>query len=338
MAERITTGYKRLFEVRILHHYWLDEGQTNFDNLPESERNKKLLDNKSDRLISISPTPKTQQLLNGIGAVAKQTGLGLVVAVPETQIIPDDSVFVFTVDIKDSSFFNYTSLTLLERKITECLSPGENKIYRYKVNVPVFSNLTGVSRGTGATKQLFLSREIPGITATDQVEALIISGNALLQLTGSQPGAATQQLNASALAMPVFHHQQDAPVINPPPGLIGAPPRGIELTHEINDNVFAIIEITAVKAGDADYSCTSGGIAKEGYPVFQIRFKNRSLIWKYLHKNTGSPVSESPAPLPLTYTGNAGSKQKPSEGMVKADFENNNPANRIVRIFTEIFE
>lgn len=210
MAERITTGYKRLFEVRILHHYWLDEGQTVFDNLPESERNKKLLDYKSDQLISVSPTPKTQQLLDDLGAVAKQTGLGLVVAVPKTQIIPDDSVFVFTIEITDSAFFNYTSLTLLERKIAECFSPGENKIYRYKANVPVFSNLTGVSRETGVAKQLFLSKEIPGITATDQVEALIISNNALLQLTGSQPGAATQQLNASVLAMPVFHHQQDA--------------------------------------------------------------------------------------------------------------------------------
>ena len=146
MAERITTGYKRLFEVRILHHYWLDEGATIFDNLPESERNKKLLNYKADQLISVSPTPKTQKLLDGINAVARQTSLGLVVAIPETQITPDDSVFLFTIEIKDSAFFNYTSFTLLDRKIVECFSPGENKIYRYKANVPVFSNLTGVSQ------------------------------------------------------------------------------------------------------------------------------------------------------------------------------------------------
>lgn len=337
MAEQITTGYKRLFEVRILHHYWLDEGQLIFDNLPESNRDKKLLEYRIDRLISISPTPKTKQLLNGIGAVAKQTNLGLVVAVPGAQIIPDESKFIFTIEIKDSAFFNYTSLTLLDRKIVGCYAPGEDKIHRYKENVPVFSNLTGVSRGAGDTKQVFLSKEIPGLTATDQVESIIISGNALFQLTGSQPGANTQQLNASAVSMPVFHHQQDAPVIIPPPGMVGAPARGIELTPEISDNVFGIIEISAVKPGDADYSCTSGGTAKESYPVFQIRFKNRSVIWKYLRKSNGSAVSESPAPLPLTYSGNAGSKQKPSAGLVKAEFEDN-PAKRIVRIFTEIFE
>ena len=337
MAEHITTGYKRLFEVRILHHYWLDEGQIIFDNLPESKKTKRLLDYRIDRMISISPTPKTQKLLNGIGALAKQTGLGLVVVVPEAKKIPDDAVFVFTIEIKDSAFFKYTSMTLLDRKIVECYAPGEDKIHRYKESVPVFSNLTGVSRGAGDTKQLFLSKEIPGLTATDKVESIIISGNALLQLTGSQPGAATQQLNASAASMPVFHHQQDAPVIIPPPGMVGAPARGIELTPEISDNVFGIIEISAVNPGDTDYSCTSGGMAKESYPVFQIRFKNRSVIWKYLRKSNGSVVSESPAPLPLTYTGNAGSKQKPSAGLVKAEFENN-PARRIVSIFTEIFE
>lgn len=338
MAELIATGYKRLFEVRILHHYWLDEGTTMFDSLPETERNKKLLNYKIDSLISINPTPHSTKALKGIGAIAKQTGLGLVVVVPADKIIPDDTLFVFTIEIKESSFYKYTAFTLLNHKITDCYSPGDDKIFRYKENVPVFSNLTGVSRGSGAGKQLFLSKEIPALTATDQVEALIISGNALMQLTGSQPGAATQQLGSNAASLPVFYHQEDAPPIIPPPGLAGAPARGIELTQEITDNVFGIIEITAVKPGDADYSCTSGGIAKENYPVFQIRFKNRSVIWKYLRKSNGSPVSESPAPLPLTYSGNSGTKQKPSAGFIKAEFEGNIPTNWIERIYTEIFE
>ena len=338
MAELIATGYKRLFEVRILHHYWLDDGTTIYDNLTETERIKKILNYKIDSLISINPTPLTRKTLKGIGGIAKQTGLGLVVALPADKVIPDDTVFGFTIEIKESSFYKYTALTLQNHKISDCFSPGENRIVRYKENTPVFSNLTGVSRGSGAGKQLFLSKEIPALTANDQVEALVISGNALLQLTGSQPGAATQQLSSNAASMPVFYHQQDAPQINPPPGLLGAPARGIELTQEFTDNVFGIVEITAVKAGDADYSCTSGGIAKENYPIFQIRFKNRSVIWKYLRKSNGSPVSESPAPLPLTYSGNAGTKQKPSAGFIKADFESNNPANKIERIYTEIFE
>src|SRR6185369_11183814 len=62
----------------------------------------------------------------------------------------------------------------------------------------------------------------------------------------------------------------------------------------------------------------SGGHAKATSPVFEIRFKNRSTIWKYINKSTGALMSTEPVPLPLTLHGNAGTKQKPSEGLVKA--------------------
>jgi hypothetical protein len=338
MAEQISSGYNRLFEVRILHHYWLDEGAVVFDSLDETTRNKKLLNYNISGFIALKPTPRTTDLMRNFRAVAKQTGIGLVVALPSDMIIPDDSVFTFTIEITDHTFSSYTALTLLSRKIYECYSPGDDRIYRYKENLPVFSNLTGVPRGVGVGRQLFLSKEIPAPSATDKVEYLVISGNALLQLTGSQPGATTQQLSANAQSAPVYYHQNDAPVIVPPTGLTGAPERGIELSNEIPDNTFGIINIAAVKPGDPEYSCIEGGLAKENHPVFQIRFRNRSLTWAYLNKNNGNPVSESASPLPLTFSGNAGTKQKPSSGVIKADHEDNNPANRIERIFTEIFE
>lgn len=338
MAETISTGYRRLFEVRILHHYWLDEGATVFDSFPEDIRNTKLLRYNISSVLSVNPTPGTIYLLKTLKAVTKQTGTGFVVGVPEEMPVPDILVFTFTIEIQDPAFFSYTALTLQDRKISECYSPGDNKIYRYKENVPVFSNLTGVPRGNGPSKQLFLSKEFQAITAEDKVECLVISGNTLLQLTGDQPGAATNQLNASAQSSPVYYHQNDVPLIVPPPGLAGAPERGIELTSEIPDNVFGIISIAAVKPGDPDYSCTTGGLARVNHPVFQIRFRNRSLTWAYFNKNNGNPVSESATPLPLSFSGNAGTKQKPSSGVIKATHEGNNPANRIERIFTEIFE
>jgi hypothetical protein len=338
MAEQISSGYNRLFEVRILHHYWLDEGAVVFDSLDETTRNKKLLNYIISGFIALKPTPRTTDLMRNFRAVARQTGIGLVVVVPAEMVIPDDSVFTFTLEITGHAFFTYTALTLLSRKIYECYSPGDDRIYRYKENLPVFSNLTGVPRGVGVGRQLFLSKEIPAPSATDKVEYLVISGNALLQLTGSQPGATTQQLSANAQSAPVYYHQNDAPVIVPPTGLTGAPERGIELSNEIPDNTFGIINIAAVKPGDPEYSCIEGGLAKENHPVFQIRFRNRSLTWAYLNKNNGNPVSESASPLPLTFSGNAGTKQKPSSGVIKADHEDNNPANRIERIFTEIFE
>ncbi|MHC1775845.1 MAG: hypothetical protein AB9834_10580 [Lentimicrobium sp.] len=338
MAETTTTGYRRLLEVRILHHYWLDEGVTLFDSFTEDVRNAKLLKYNIRSFLAVNPTPGTLNLMKTLKAVAKQTGTGLVVGIPEEMPVADNLILSFTIEIKDPAFFSYTAMTLQDRKIFECYSPGDDKIYRYKENVPVFSNLTGAPRGNGPSKQLFLSKEIPAITAGDKVEYLVISGNALLQLTGSQPGAGTQQLNASALAAPVYYHQNDAPLIVPPPGLSGAPARGIELTKEIPDSVFGLISIAAVNPVDPDYSCTTGGLARENPPVFQIRFRNRSLTWSYRNKNNGNPISESATPIPLTFSGNAGTKQKPSSGVIKAIHEGNNPAGRIERIFTDIFE
>jgi hypothetical protein len=146
------------------------------------------------------------------------------------------------------------------------------------------------------------------------------------------------QLNPLAANCPVFMHQNDAPVIVPPVGVGGAPARGVMLSSEIPDNVFGIINITATNPANADFSCTAAGLAKSNAPVFQIRFKNRSAVWKYLNKNSGAPVSETPNPLPLTNHGNAGVKRKPGESVIKVQFKDNDPTKRIEKIYTEIFE
>lgn len=336
MAERKEIGYKRLFEVRLLHHYWLDEGTTVFNEF-DPAKSKHLLTYDVQSFLSVAPTSSTQKVLAGLGGVCKNTALGWVVAVPKDALIPDNAVFEFVLRVQHISFFAYTALTLREQKIYELYYQPEDKIYRYKENVFVFSNLTGIPRGAGSTRALFLSGPIPAITPGDQVESLVVSGSALLQLTSDQPGATTQQLNSQATDMPVFVHQGDIPVIVPPAGLVGAPPRGVQLSDTIPDNVFAVVRIAAQKPGDAEYSCTAANKAKEAHPVFQIRFKNRSTIWKYYNKNTGSLISTQPTPLPITRYGNAGTKQKPSEGIPKVAFDAIIPT-KIKELFSEVFE
>jgi hypothetical protein len=141
-------------------------------------------------------------------------------------------------------------------------------------------------------------------------------------------------LGAQATNLPVFVHQGDVPVIVPPAGLVGAPPRGILLSDDIPDQVFAVIQLAAVRPDDDDFSfIDSNGHAKTVGPVFQVRFKNRSTVWRYLNKNTGAVVSTETEPLPLTHFGNAGTKQKPSEGLVKAETS----GGKITRLVSEIF-
>jgi len=284
--------------------------------------------------LAVAPTAAAAKAFKGLGCVYKNTALGFVAAVPNGAVIPADAIFEFIVTVQNPAFFNYTALTLRPQKIYELYHQPEDKTYRYKENVPVLSNLTGATRGADPGKSLFLSKEIPALTANDQVESLVNEGGALLQLTADQPGVGTQQLANQATDLPVFVHQGDAPAITPPAGLNGAPPRGVTLKDDIPDDVFAVIRLSAVRADDDDFSfIDAGGQAKKPNPVYQIRFKNRSTTWRYFNKNTGAVDFTEPNPLPLTRLGNAGTKQKPSEGLVKAV----KSGDRITQLVSEIF-
>lgn len=335
MGERMTRLYQRLFEIRLLHHYWLDEGATLFDHLPDqAKKDTRLLKYDVRAIFTITPTSVTSNLILGFGGIFKETALGGIVAVPASAVIPADVTLRFIVTAQNQEVLNYTALSLRSQRIYELHHQLEDKTYRYKENVPVLSNLTGVSREAGSVRTLFLSREIPAITADDQVESIVLSDGALLELTSDQPEAATRQIGAVATDLPVFVHQDDVPIIEPPTGLIGAPARGILLTDDIPDTVFALIRVVPVRADADEFSfIDADGHAKVHHPVFQIRLKNRSTTWRYVNKTTHAVISAEATPLPLTWFGNAGTKQKPSEGFVKPE----KSGDRITKLVSEIY-
>jgi hypothetical protein len=223
-------------------------------------------------------------------------------------------------------------LTLRPQIIYELYHNGEEKSYRFKTNIPVFSNTTGSTRNIGE-KILFLSREIPSVS-DNQAESLILSGNDLLQSScDQQPISDMPKLSAQASQFPVYVHQGDVPDIVPPAGLSGSPSKGILLSNDIPDNVFAIIRLTADRNLSDFGFVDNSGFPEENPPVFQVRFKNRSTIWSYRNRTTGVINSSESKPLPLTYFGNAGSKQKPSTGMVKPVREDG----KISRLESEIY-
>jgi hypothetical protein len=335
MTEQVISGYRRFFEIRLLHHYWLDEGSTVFDLLADqAKQDARLLAYDSRPFLKIAPADATATALNGCGGFFKETRLGCIVAGPSSAVIPTDLTLEFIITVQNQDLLDYTALTLRPRRIYELYHQTEKKTYRYKENVPVLSNLTGTARGAGPTRRLFLSKEIPVPSADDQVEALVVSGGALMQLTGDQPGAATQPVGPVVADLPVFVHQGDVPVIVPPAGLAGAPPRGVLLTDEIPDSIFALVRVAPVRADAGEFSfIDGGGHPKVPPPVFHVRFKNRSTIWRYLNKTTRAVISTEATPLPLTWFGNAGTKQKPSEGLVKPE----KSGDRITQLVSEIY-
>lgn len=327
MAERITNSYQRLFEVRILHHYWLDEGVTLFDHLPELIRNNRLLTYDVRQLFTVSPTTSTQKQLRGLGGIQKNTALGWIIAVPANSPVPDNALFEFSLTVVGNDLVNYTALSLPKRPITDLYDESSKATYRYKQDVPVFSNRTGASRGTGADKQLFLSKEIPGLTPGDRVESLIRTGEgALQQLTSDQPDATLQPLNGQIDQTPVFMHQADVEPLILPVGLTnvptpGVPAYGVRLHDGIPDDVFALVRIAATRSDDPDFSCTTDKLAKANPPVFSIRLKNRSTIRQYKDKTTKALVETEAAPLPMTQFGSAGTRQQPSDTTITITFD-----------------
>lgn len=333
-SERIVNGYARLFELHLLHHYWLDEGATVFDAMADAGRQRRLLDYDVRKMFELRPTPMTMKVLDGIRAVFRATALGGVVAVPKGTAIPDDMTFEFTLVVRALDFFNYTSLTTAAQSVHGLFHPPSKSTVRFKENVAVFSNLTGASRGAGPNRKLYLSREIPALGAQDKVEAIVNVGGALVQLTGDQPGAGQQQIAAAVTNAPVYAHQGDVPSIVPPAGIVGTPPaKGITLSDDVDADTYAVVRITAVRAGDAGYSCTDGGLPKATHPVFQIRFKNRSTIWRTFSRTDPAVMIQEAGPFPLTYTGNATTTQKPSAGIVT--FEKN--GNAISKIVSNVY-
>lgn len=335
MAELVTNSIRRLFEVRLLHHYWLDEGATVFDEIAEPAKQQvRLLGYDARALFTVRPTPSTARAIAGFGGVFRSTSLGLIVGAPAGSAIAPDTKLSFVVAPRDGQVLDYTALTLRRQRIYEAFDPTDNapgrQTYQYKENVPLLSNLTGARRGA----DLYLSRDYPPRAGGDPVEALVQAGGALHQLTSDEPGAATQLIATAATDMPVFVNQADPPPIVAPAGVVGAPARGVLLTDDVADDVFALISLTAVRADDTAFSFVDGaGAPKATPPVYQVRFKSRSTYWTYRDKQTGAVKSTEPNPLPLTFFGKFGSLQKPSRGGIKVELS----GSRVTRIVSEIY-
>ena len=171
-----------------MHHYWLDDGATVFDLMPQARRDQRLLTYDMRSFLAIRPTFAAAKALKGFGCVYKDTALGCVVAAPNDALLPIDTMFGFLVTVRSSAFYDYTALTLRPQKVYDLYHQVENKTYRYKENVPVLSNLTGASRGTGVNKALFLSKEIPALAADDGHQFLSLSGSdaVMFEIDGTQ--------------------------------------------------------------------------------------------------------------------------------------------------------
>jgi hypothetical protein len=115
-------AYKDLFEIQLLHHYFLDKGEENYDGLDEDEKDS--IQEKYDvrEFFEITPTIECQKLLNDHQCVYKNTSTGILIGI---KAIPDEVqpnlfipfnppgpevTFRFLIRNRDTYLLNYTAL------------------------------------------------------------------------------------------------------------------------------------------------------------------------------------------------------------------------------------
>lgn len=342
MPEFLRLAYERLFEVRVLHHFWLDDGATVFDATGPTPR---LLTYDVRRLLDFRPSAATAATVAGLRGVFRTTGLGFLVAVPDEARIPAGAAFEFFVTVVAPDYANYTAQPLSRPGITlatvPALSPqpvvtvvtgveATSRVHRYKANVPVLSNLTGVAR----PGRLYLSRDYPAASADDAVESLVAVGNHVSQRMGDPPNATLNVVGAAA-DLPVFVHQGDVPPIVAPAGATGAPAFGIELDDATPPDVAAVIRLAPRRPALSPFDFAE----PDGTPrprVFEVHLQNRRTTWRYRKKGDGSLISTEAGPLPLTHFGNAGTQHKPEPAAIGAQFDNQHPP-KIMRFVSDIY-
>lgn len=341
MPDLILLGFKTLFEIRLLHHYWLDEDKDLFDALLPGQIDSRLLTYDVRPFLKIEPTLSTLSTMDAFHCLFRTTSLGCVVLATSDITIPDDIVFEFHITVVHSDFHNYTIHSFYPKPISAVFHQPTVTEYRFKENVFVLENTTGKKKGTA----LYLSKDIPNMTspaASYAIESLLRSGGNLTLISNQKGGTMSLYSTITLANMPVFLNQDDIPAIIPPAGVVGAPAKGILLTSDIPDDVYAMIRIHMIHPTDVAYSCTTAGLPKATAPVFQVRFKNRVSNWQYKRKTDPAVSTGDLGPLPITFFGNAspGPKKrvKPSTNSIQVEYDGVGPTKKIKKIISQIFE
>lgn len=336
MPDTIRTTYARLIEVRLLHHYWLDDAKKVFDSAStEPAMQRRLLTYDVRRVLSVQPTATTADAVAGLHGVFRTTGLGFLVAVPTTAIVPRDAEFTFYVAVVSPAYDDYTALSLRPRAIVQVADPvDKHLVHRYRENVPELSNLGAAATGAGTAKRLYLSRPYPGgVTKSDPVESLVYADGQVWQLLNKE--GLLNPLGKTG-TLPVYVHQGDVRPIVAPPGAVGVPLRGVELTTDAPDGLVAVIRLRPRPAGDTDsdfdLTTADGGVPAQR-PVFEVHVRNRWTYWRYRAAD-GSAAPDA-GPFPLTNLGNPHTDRKPPPGSLVVEPGPGSPP-PITRLVSEI--
>ena len=130
----ITTKYKKLFEVQIWHHYFLNNGNTHYEDMSADDQLKMLRQYDVRNIFYLLPTKDTIQNLNDNRLKLIDTSTGFIVVTPTSPSDPSNPAvdlksgkFIFALYPRDHKFLNFTNLPLEFRLHND---PKKNDVLR----------------------------------------------------------------------------------------------------------------------------------------------------------------------------------------------------------------
>jgi hypothetical protein len=226
-----------LFEVAVLHDYWLNLSAVVHEALPLERRRVLERQHSSSRYLELVPTATTRRMLAGHGMLFKTLSTGFLVGVELDNLttvpmrpLEPNGVLTFALRVLDPRFFNYTAgvwprfyrfsnTTGNEHAGALFLSqpvPSHQAARRYtagEIRTVVNAGITGLFQATTDTGPSLTPvaadwQAIPADTydpaATYQQDAIVLQGNELFRALVNSPGTdlddATQWSNEGSLA------------------------------------------------------------------------------------------------------------------------------------------
>jgi hypothetical protein len=118
----ISITYGILFEVRIIHHFFLNKGENAYDAMSDADKANMMLKYDVREIFEIVPTKECSKILSAHNCIFKMTSSGILVGLRaesdglEPQkfkpfvTLADDLMLTFLVKLRDMDFMNYTTL------------------------------------------------------------------------------------------------------------------------------------------------------------------------------------------------------------------------------------
>ncbi len=281
----IHVKYPVLFQLKVMHHYYLDVGKKLFDNLDGLKKIRLLAEYDVRKILQIQPTPSTQRLLDGHNLLFKPHGLGFAVICQA-----DGNGIVglgkkprvgqnlrFWVKIIDPYFMQYSAGFLKSEQVriekaTDGTSPDRffKKVYHLKNDAAGLSfSLAAIPADYEPAKNYPPESIVKHDANTDGNPEFYVAQRAVG--TNTAPQVST---NLDWLKL-----EQITPQNSNVRYVSQTDLTEVELGTDIPQDCFALIEIEAnAGAGPAHLY---DGAENLNAPTFEVRFKNRLTWWRH---------------------------------------------------------